>query len=317
MRIGETRPMKDGRIFTMTSARVWANKRSADRRRGSRFVPLRVHSGAHPLVRELVDILNRDRLTLTEIAQRAGIDRCVMHRWRCRSNPSVALLQAALNAAGYELRIAPIAEHQAAIDALERIVGVKTVSAAPPALAAPAPSAARGNHKSSTRLSGETPYCAPGAAARDPGLSPGRVEANREVQIRGGGDRAERRPRANRQVDVDRLRDLHAQGLHDGEIGPQLGVSASAITLWRKKLNLAANSRGGRKAAPAAGAEHVNAAATIVRWLKERGTIIAEAEPGKSWKVNGRDVIDREGLLMMANRKRELAKLPPFAWTFG
>lgn len=103
--------MKDGRTFVMTSKRVMANKRAADKRRGTRFVPLRAHAGAHPLVREFVELLNRDRLTLTEVARRSGIDRCVMHRWRCRSNPSVAMLQAALNAMGYELRIAPRREH--------------------------------------------------------------------------------------------------------------------------------------------------------------------------------------------------------------
>lgn len=107
MRIGETRPMKDGRTFRMTSARLMGNKRAADKRRGTRFVPLRAHASAHPLVREFVDLLNRDRMTLTEVSQRAGIDRCVMHRWRIRSNPSVAMFQAALNAMGYELRIAP------------------------------------------------------------------------------------------------------------------------------------------------------------------------------------------------------------------
>jgi hypothetical protein len=107
MRIGEARPMKDGRTFVMTSKRVMGNRRSADKRRGTRFVPLRAHASAHPLVREFVELLNRDRLTLTEVERRSGISRCVMHRWRIRSNPSVAMFQAALNAMGYELRIAP------------------------------------------------------------------------------------------------------------------------------------------------------------------------------------------------------------------
>ena len=121
------------------------------------------------------------------------------------------------------------------------------------------------------------------------------------------------------QVDVAKLRELHAQGLDDGQIGQQLGVSSSAICLWRKKLGLAAVGKGGQKTAglPGGPAERVNAAATIVRWLKERGTIIAEVEAGKTWKVNGRDVIDRAGLLQMANRKREIAKLPPFEWEHG
>lgn len=126
-------------------------------------------------------------------------------------------------------------------------------------------------------------------------------------------------PAKRGKVDPERVRELHAQGLDDGQIGQQLGVSASAILQWRKKLGLAAVGKGGRTnaAPPAPTNERVNAAATIVRWLKERGTIIAELEPGKTWKVNGRDVIDRSGLLTMANRKRELAKLPPFEWEHG
>jgi hypothetical protein len=99
--------MRNGGTFRMTSARLMGNKRAADKRRGTRFVPLRAHASAHPLVREFVDLLNRDRLTVSEVARRSGIDRCVMHKWRIRSNPSFALLQAALNAAGYELRIVP------------------------------------------------------------------------------------------------------------------------------------------------------------------------------------------------------------------
>lgn len=99
--------MKDGRTFVMTSARVMGNKRAADKRRGVRFRPLRTHAGAHPLVREFVELLNRDQLPLVEVARRAGIDRCVMHRWRIRSNPSIAMFEAALNVMGYELRIAP------------------------------------------------------------------------------------------------------------------------------------------------------------------------------------------------------------------
>jgi dihydroorotase len=50
---------------------------------------------------------NRERITLTYVAERSGIARCVMHRWRCRSNPSIALMQAALNTIGFELVICP------------------------------------------------------------------------------------------------------------------------------------------------------------------------------------------------------------------
>jgi hypothetical protein len=185
-----------------------------------------------------------------------------------------------------------IAERQAAIEALERIVGVQTLSPSPALNAAPAPAPAPPKPRA--------------VAAPKP-----QPEATVVMTTRKG----------NGKVDVERLVALHAQGLHDWEIGEQLGVSDTSIFVWRKKLGLSANSKGGRKAsaeplpaAPAAGPEKVNAAATIVSWLKSRGTIIGEVEPGRLWKVNGRDVIDRAGLLTMANRKRELAKLLPFAW---
>jgi hypothetical protein len=120
-------------------------------------------------------------------------------------------------------------------------------------------------------------------------------------------------------VDPEKLRTLHDKGLDDGQIGAELGVTASGVLQWRRKLGLAANSRGGRKAAPssAPGIERVNSATTIVAWLRQRDTIIVDADPGKTWKVNGRDIIDRAGLLTMANRKREIAKLPPFAFENG
>lgn len=120
-------------------------------------------------------------------------------------------------------------------------------------------------------------------------------------------------------VDPDRVREMHAEGKNDLEIGAALGVSGSAITLWRKKLGLSPNSKGGRKrrTAGGTGVETVNSAATIVTWLRQRDTVIAELEPGKAWKVNGRDVIDRAGLLTMANRKRDLMSLPRFQWEFG
>lgn len=106
MRVGDTRRMKNGGTFTMTNARLVGNKRAGDKRRGVRFRPLVIHPHAHALVREFVALLNAERLTLTEIAARSGIRRPVMHRWRIRSNPTIAMFEAALNAAGYELRIA-------------------------------------------------------------------------------------------------------------------------------------------------------------------------------------------------------------------
>lgn len=124
-------------------------------------------------------------------------------------------------------------------------------------------------------------------------------------------------------VDPNRVRELHAQGRDDNEIAAAIGVTASAILQWRRRLGLAAHGKGGRKEAPTqvtsspTKSELVNSAATIVAWLRQRGTVIADHETGKTWKVNGRDVIDRTGLLTMANRKRDLMNLPPFQWEFA
>ena len=105
MELGETRLMRDGRTFTMTAARIVGNRKSGDMRKHVRFQPLRVHEHAHPLVRALVAHLNKERLTLSDVAARCGVDRRVMHKWRIRSNPSLNLFCAALDAAGLELRI--------------------------------------------------------------------------------------------------------------------------------------------------------------------------------------------------------------------
>lgn len=126
-------------------------------------------------------------------------------------------------------------------------------------------------------------------------------------------DAANKRGRP-RKVDPDQVRTLHAQGLLDGQIGERLGVGAGAILQWRRKLGLAAHPRHRPQRAATALVERVSSSAPIVRWLRERGTIIAAgAEPGL-WKVNDRDTIDHHGLLTMANRKRQLAGLPPFVW---
>lgn len=105
MKLGESKTMRNGGTFTMTVARVLGNRKSADSRRSVRFHELRIHPHSHPLVQAFVHLLNADRLPLKTLAARSGIDRRVMHRWRIRSNPSLAMFEAALNAAGYELRI--------------------------------------------------------------------------------------------------------------------------------------------------------------------------------------------------------------------
>lgn len=124
-------------------------------------------------------------------------------------------------------------------------------------------------------------------------------------------------PRSGRTAPIPeaQLRELHGRGLNDAAIADALGRSQGGVSGALRKLNLAPNKA--RRPAASPTVERVNSAGTIVAWLRGRDTIITEAEPGKTWRVNGRDVIDRHGLLTMANRKREIAKLPPYAWEFG
>lgn len=177
-----------------------------------------------------------------------------------------------------------IAERQPAIDALERIVGVKTLSTSPAPNALPAPPTPQETAPDRAR---------PQKAAMDA------------------------KPAKGRAIDVEQLRAMHARGLNDLTIAQELGRSQAGVSAALRRLGLPPNKTIRTISVAASSVERVNAAATIVRWLKERGTIIAEVDAGKTWKVNGRDVIDRAGLLTMANRKRELAKLPPFAWENG
>lgn len=71
--------------------------------RGKLYIP----EHAHPLVRQLVEILNKKKLTFTELARAAGITGAALASWRYRHNPRIDNFEAALNALGYELQIVP------------------------------------------------------------------------------------------------------------------------------------------------------------------------------------------------------------------
>lgn len=59
----------------------------------------------HPLVREMFALLAKSELSLHALADRAGLSRGTMVRWTATNSPTVANLEAALNAFGYELVI--------------------------------------------------------------------------------------------------------------------------------------------------------------------------------------------------------------------
>ena len=69
--------------------------------RGKHLVPER----AHPLVRRLFVLINRDGCTLEELAARSGVDSQTLNSWRSRKSPQLVTFEAMLNALGFELRI--------------------------------------------------------------------------------------------------------------------------------------------------------------------------------------------------------------------
>lgn len=73
----------------------------------SRFAPGRipVPSNQNPLVARLVELMNFAEIGCHELCRSAGVSASSIHAWRTRSNPTVANLEAVLNALGYELTI--------------------------------------------------------------------------------------------------------------------------------------------------------------------------------------------------------------------
>jgi transcriptional regulator with XRE-family HTH domain len=72
-----------------------------DRWRGRLPIP----SHAHPLVRRLFEIINEQRATIQEVADKAGVQRGSISDWRYRNSPLLSTFEAALNAVGYKLVI--------------------------------------------------------------------------------------------------------------------------------------------------------------------------------------------------------------------
>lgn len=62
----------------------------------------------HPLVKRLFRIMNREQSTMTEVAERAGLQRATISDWRYIKNPSLPNFDAALRSMGYRLVIKQI-----------------------------------------------------------------------------------------------------------------------------------------------------------------------------------------------------------------
>jgi len=66
-------------------------------------LPVPLH--AHPIVRRVYVEANRQRATLTEIAERAGLDRHQISRWGHTIDPRLSDLVAALNVLGLSVKV--------------------------------------------------------------------------------------------------------------------------------------------------------------------------------------------------------------------
>lgn len=77
--------------------------RQGTRWRGKLPIPAK----AHPLVRQLFELMNARRLTVTEVAERAGSQPATISNWRYRNSPQLVEIEAALGAVGFELTISP------------------------------------------------------------------------------------------------------------------------------------------------------------------------------------------------------------------
>jgi len=66
---------------------------------------LKIPAKAHPLVREMFELLNDQRMVISDIADKSGVRAGTISDWRYRRSPTVVTFEAALNALGFELVI--------------------------------------------------------------------------------------------------------------------------------------------------------------------------------------------------------------------
>lgn len=60
---------------------------------------------AHPLARQLFELMAEERVTILDLAEKAGVNRNTLTWWKGKSKPQLDLLEACLNSLGYELCI--------------------------------------------------------------------------------------------------------------------------------------------------------------------------------------------------------------------
>lgn len=63
---------------------------------------------ALPLVRELYEMMNRQKLMIKDVAEGSGVSPATVSDWRYTRSPSLQTFEAVLNNAGYKLQIVPL-----------------------------------------------------------------------------------------------------------------------------------------------------------------------------------------------------------------
>jgi len=74
----------------------------------TRYRPHKVPPKAHPLVKELLGLMNVHQVTKRAVALKAGIHVDSFDDWKYKCRPRIENLEACLGALGYELVVAPI-----------------------------------------------------------------------------------------------------------------------------------------------------------------------------------------------------------------
>lgn len=61
---------------------------------------------AHPLVRRLVEEMNKQRIGVLDMAERSGVNKNTFKEWRTRTVPTIDNIEACFTVLGYRLTIA-------------------------------------------------------------------------------------------------------------------------------------------------------------------------------------------------------------------
>lgn len=83
------------------------SRRNLERGRGAeRWAgKLNIPEHSHPLVRQLFEIMNREKTMIKELADCSGVRRAAISDWRYRRTPNLTTFEAVLNALDHELCI--------------------------------------------------------------------------------------------------------------------------------------------------------------------------------------------------------------------